>query len=168
MRIIFLIIFLCQLRFSHGQQFLQIERINSSETIKIGVGSQLIFKASGYSDQWQFGTIKEIIYKGQTIVFDHTFLTVDEISKIKFRNTAGESIAWALKGFGLSWLVFGAIADIANLNEENNLDAKNLAIGGFALGTGILLDKVSGNKIYTNNRTHRFRIVDLRFDVKEE
>ena len=65
------------------QTSLQIEKINSTERIKLCPGVILSFKAPAHSDQWQTGTIKEIMYESQTIVFDHTFLTLKEISKIK-------------------------------------------------------------------------------------
>lgn len=146
-----------------GQLYLQIEKINSLETIKLGVGAVISFKAPSYSDQWQTGVIKDIIYDSETIVFDHTFLTIDEISKIKIKSGSGEAFAWMFKGFGLGWLTLGGIADLANIREETNLDAQNITIGLAALGTGIFLDKFAGDKIYTNKRTHRFRVLDLRF-----
>ena len=150
-----------------AQQLLQIEKINSLETIKIGVGSRLIFKASIYSDEWQRGIIQSIDYESQTVFFDHTFLTVDQIDKIKIPNPTAQSFAWMLKGFGVSWLIFGAIIDLADLNEEKALDIQNISIGLFSIGTGFLIDKASGTKVYSNRRTHRFRIIDLRFSDKE-
>ena len=146
-----------------AQLYLQIEKINSLETIKLGVGAIISFKAPTYSDQWQTGVIQDIIYESQTIVFDHTFLNIDEISKIKIKSGSGEVFAWMFKGFGLGWLTLGGIADLTNIREETNLDAQNVSIGLAALGTGIFLDKFAGDKIYTNKRTHRFRLLDLRF-----
>lgn len=153
-----------------GQLFFQIEKINSPETVKYGVGSELVFKSYAYSDQWQKGTIKSIDYDSQTVIFDHTFLTVDQIDKIKIRNLAGESFAWALKGFGGAWLIYGAIIDLFDLSssEEKFFDRKNITIGVVSIGIGFFIDKLGGNKVYTNNKTHRFRVIDLRFSVDEK
>ncbi len=159
-----LILLLCPFP-SSAQLYLQIEKINSTERIKLGPGIMLSFKAPAHSDQWQTGTIKEIIYESQTIVFDHTFLTLKEISKIKIRNGTGEAFAWLLKGFGASWLVIGGLADLANLRDETTLDAQNISIGLGSIGSGYFIEKFGGDKIYTNNKTHRFRILDLRFSV---
>ncbi len=148
--------------------FLQIEEINSPESIKIPIGSTIIFKAPKYSEQWQKGVIKKILYKGNTIIFDHTFMTLDEIEKIKIKNFGGQAVGFILQMFGVGWLGRGAIADLTNIGPDNNLDKTNIIIGAVAIGTGVLIQKVSGNKVYTNNKTHRFRLVDLRFSVKDK
>ncbi len=151
---------------SQADMFLQIEEINSPESIKLPVGSTITFKSSKYSDQWQKGRIKEIIYDGNTIIFDHTFMPLNEIEKIKIINFGGQAIGYALEAFGVSWLSLGALAELTNVGDENNLSAQNLIIGATAIGTGFLIQKVSGNKVYTNNKTHRFRLIDLRFSVE--
>jgi len=160
--IFFSISYTCQ-----SQLYLQIEKINSTELIKIPVGSTIVFKASSSSDEWQRGKIEDIDYESGTIIFDHTFMSLKEIEKIKVRNFGGEAMAWALKGFGFSWLIMGAIIDLADLNEQKQLDAQNLLIGALSIGTGFFIEKVSGDKIYTHNKTHRFRLIDLRFSIDE-
>ena len=162
-----LIVIVCFFEFGQGQKYLQIEKINSTESIKISEGSTLFFIAPIYSDHWQKGIIKEIIYESETIVFDHTIINLKEIKKIKINNGAGNAMAWALKGFGFSWLVTGAIIDLADLNDQNALDAQNILIGALSIGTGVFIGKLGGNKIYTHNKTHRFRLIDLRFSVDE-
>ena len=64
-------------------------------------------------------------------------------------------------------MTLGTIAELTNVGDENNLSSRNLIIGATAIGSGILIQKVSGNKVYTNNKTHRFRLIDLRFSVDE-
>lgn len=152
---------------SQADVFLQIEEINSPESIKLPVGSTIVFKASKYSDQWQKGRIKEIVYDGNTIIFDHTFVPLHEIEKIKIKNFGGQAIGYSLQAFGIGWLTLGTIAELTNVGDENNLSSRNLIIGATAIGSGILIQKVSGNKVYTNNKTHRFRLIDLRFSVDE-
>lgn len=147
--------------------FLQIEEINSPESIKLPVGSTVVFKASKYSDQWQKGTIKEIIYDGNTIIFDHTFMPLDDIEKIKIRNFGGQAIGYTLQGFGVGWLGLGTIAELTNVGDQNNLSTRNLIIGATAIGSGFIIQKVSGNKVFTHNKTHRFRLIDLRFSVDD-
>ena len=153
---------------SQSDVYLQIEEIGSTETIKIPVGSTIIFKASKFSDHWQRGKIKEIIYESNTIIFDHTFMTLDAIEKIKIKNFGGQAIGYTLQAFGVGWLTLGAIAEFTNVGDQNNLDARNLIVGATAIGTGILIQKVSGNKVYSHDKTHRFRLIDLRFSVEKE
>lgn len=155
---------------AYGQLFFQIEKLNSPETTKFGIGSELIFKSYDYSKEWQRGVIKEIDYESQSVVFDHTFLTVDQIDKIKIQNRAGEALGWALKGFGVAWLFYGALIDVFDLSSSGDkfFDRTNITVGAVAIGTGFFIDKLGGNEIYTNNKTHRFRVLDLRFSVDEE
>ena len=154
--------------FAQAGLFLQIEEINSTEVIKIPVGSVIVFKAPKYSSQWQKGLIKEINYDGNTLIFDHTFMTLDEIEKIKTRSFTGETIGWMLQAFGFGWLGFGALADLAGAGPETNLNRTNIFIGASAIGSGWLIRKTSGNKVYTDGKTHRFRLLDTRFSVEKE
>lgn len=160
--------FLSDITYSQADVFLQIEEINSTESLKLPVGSTVIFKASKFSDQWQKGRIKEIIYESNTIIFDHTFMTLDAIEKIKIRNFGGQAIGYSLQAFGVGWLTLGSIAELTNVGDQNNLSTRNLIIGATAIGSGFIIQKVSGNKVFTHDKTHRFRLIDLRFEVKEE
>lgn len=167
---LFILIFLLWGMVSIAQSgtYLQIEEIGTADVIKIPVGSKVIFKASTISDQWQRGVIQQIDYDGNVIVFDHTFITLDKIEKIKIQNLGGEAFGWMLQAFGVGWLGFGALADLADAGPENNLNKTNLIVGATAIGSGWLIQKTTGNKVYTSGKTHRFRLIDTRFRVEKE
>lgn len=169
-KLIYLTLLLLSSIFSFSQSglYLQIEKINSSEVIKIPVGSHVVFKASKYSQKWQKGIIKKIDYEGDLIIFDHTFVSLDEIEKIKIRNFGGEAAGVMLQGFGAGWLGFMVLADVADSGPEKNINKRNTIIGASAMATGWLLRKTTGNKVYTNGKTHRFRLIDTRFGVGTE
>ena len=95
-------------------------------------------------------------------------MTVDEIEKIKIRNFTGEAIGWMIQAFGFGWLGFGALADLAGAGPETNLNRTNIIVGASALGTGWLIRKTSGNKVYSKGKKHRFRLIDTRFSVPKE
>lgn len=148
-----------------AQIYVQIEIFNQPKTIKYQPGQSITFQESSNPDEWQSEVIKDILVDESVLLFEHGFLSIDNITKVKRTNTAAKYGGKTLMTFGIAYLLFGVIIEVATPNE--GLNATNISVGTGALATGYILNKTFGKKIYWMGKTARLRVIDLRFSVPE-
>lgn len=148
-----------------AQVYVQIEIFNQPKTIKYSPGQSITFQEKSNPDEWQSEIIRDILVDESVLLFEHGFLSIDNITKVKRTNVAAKYGGKTLMTFGAAYLIFGVIIEVATPNE--GLNTTNISVGTGALATGYILNKTFGKKIYWMGKTARLRVIDLRFSVPD-
>lgn len=142
----------------NAQVFLQIEPFNTPHTIKFQVGDQLMLKTYE-DDEYTLMEIEEIMIDEDVIIFDRTFLALESIKEVKLDRKGIEPLSNLLMGFGISYLSFAGILELA---DRWDFSADTAVIGGGAVASGFLIKRTMGKKRFRMGKNARLRIIDLR------
>lgn len=137
--------------------FVQLEIYNSANVKKYAPGQKLVFKTKDLSDDWLRRNIVEIKYQDSLIIFENSFVHVNDITQVRVFNPVPFTIAKGLYLFAAQSLVFGGVSDL--VNGTFNWQLVTFTVAPTALG--IFLDKISYKK-YTMGKNSRVRLLDLR------
>lgn len=146
---------------TQAQIYLQVEKFNSPETIKLVVGSPLEFRIHAYPKTWRKGTIEYILYDEQTIAIDGDIFHIDEFKDIRFDRPWAKQIGASLITFSGAWIAYGLIITVFDDNFQFGVDTAVVGAGSFVIG--YILRKFFGKKKFKLGKNSRLRVVDLRF-----
>ncbi len=152
--------FVCNIP-TQAQVYLQVEKFNSPQTIKLIVGSPLEFRIHAYPKTWRKGTIDYILYDEQTIAVDGDIFHVDELKDIRFDRPWAKQIGASLITFSGVWFTYGLLITAFDDNFEFGVDTVVVGAGSFVIG--YILRKFFGKKKFKLGKNSRLRVVDLRF-----
>ncbi len=141
--------------------FLQIEEVHSEDVIKFVAGDLIEFKTSRDGD-WRIERIKTILVDEQVIMFDYDFISLKDFTAMRLVNRPVRGMATMLTAFGVAWTAFGLVAGIFT---DFEFKGREVAIGGFAIGTGFILNRWFRYDFYNLKKGARLRIIDTRFKV---
>lgn len=156
--ILFIFIFIFSTDLS-GQRILQIEDPKKVETIRYFEGQKITFRTVETGKEWKTRKIKRILVEESVIVFDQEFVHINQITHVKEKIALRETVGNLLITFGSAWLLYGGIAIVFGLP---NVVARDLIIGGVAITSGWLIQKLS-RKVYTMGKNGRIRLIDISF-----
>ena len=140
-----------------SQIFVQLEIYNSANVKKYQVGDKFVFRTKEFPNEWQKKRIREIQYDNNIIMFDRTFVYVDDITMVRTFNPVPFTIAKGLYAFSAQALLFGGISSIFEGNVSWTLPV--YVLGG--VGFGAFLDVIS-YKRHRMGKNSRIRLLDLR------
>lgn len=140
-----------------AQVLLQLEKFNNPKTEKYYPGYTLIYKDKSFPKIWQKQTIVDIKDKEQIIVFEDSYISINDIIAVKKPRPFIKYISNGLYVFSANWFLIGGIATLADKYDFTWRDA---IIGGTALVTGWIIGKFY-YKTTKLNKKNRLRILDL-------
>ena len=141
--------------------FLQIEEVHTEEIVKFVAGDVIEFKTSKDGD-WRKERIKKILVDEQVIMFDYDFISLKDFTAMRLINRPVRGMATLLGTFGVAWTAFGLVAGIFT---DFEFRGREVAIGGFAMGSGFILNRWFRYDTYNLKKGARLRIIDTRFKV---
>lgn len=148
-----------------SQVFLQLERRNSAETIKLPEGTILEYTTKEYPNVWHREEIVSLIPEEQVLVLEEGFKNIDELAKIRRYRPWAKSVSYGLLQFSAGWYLYGAIATL--VDEEYKMSKDEIIIGGVFAAIGYLIKKIFYKRTIKLGKLHNLRIVDLRMNVKD-
>ena len=144
--------------------FLQIEKVGTPKTTKLGVGQLLEYQLEG-EPEWQVGRIEQILPEEQLIVFTNRYVNLEDLAALRHKGPRRWSTptSASLITFGATWGVLSVFS--AWIDEENDpLEVSDAVVAVGAAGLGYLISRLFRYKTIRLNNRHRLRIVDLRVD----
>lgn len=145
-----------------AQVYLQLERYNSTKTIKFYAGDILEFRLKEFPETWRKEEIVDLVPDQQLIVFESTYYHIDELKNIRLRFPAVRKIGERMMQFSAAWFVYGAIASLAS--DTYNIGPGDVIVGGSFVGVGFLLRDFFSKKKIKLGKRRRLRVMDTRFD----
>lgn len=142
---------------ANTQIFVQLEIYNSANVKKYQVGDRFVFRTKEFPDEWQKKKIREIQYENNIIMFDKTFVLVDDITLVRTFNPLPATLAKGLYAFGAQALLFGGISSIIEGNVSWTLPVYILG----SAGLGAFLDVIAFKR-HRMGINSRIRLLDLR------
>jgi len=140
-----------------SQIFVQLEIYNSPDVQKYSVGDRFVFRTKEFPDEWQKKKIREIQYENNIIMFDRTFVHVDDITLVRTFNPLPATLAKGLYIFGAQALLFGGISSIIDGSVSWTLPVYVLG----SAGLGAFLDVIAFKR-HRMGVNSRIRLLDLR------
>lgn len=165
MRLLFTFIFLFFTCAAFSQKMLQIERLNSSKTIKFYQGNEIIFQTK--DGQWYSRVIEDINYENNWLLFVDGHTPIDQIVAMKLTKNKkwSQNLGNQIMLFAPLWAGYTAIASA--VDDEHGFEKGDYIIMGSALATGALLRLLFNSKTYKFSKNgkpsgkFRLRILDL-------
>ena len=143
----------------YGQVFLQIEKANSPNTIKLTEGTILEYALKEYPDVWRKGTIQEIIPETDLILFGDNYYKPEALAALRFNRPVISGIGKKLMQVSAVWYVYGGIA---SLTSEYNMSGGEMIFGASVAAFGFLIKKLFSKRKMKLGKRRNLRIVDLR------
>ena len=158
-------ILMCTCSSVNAQIYLQLERANSTKTIKFFVGDILEFKLKEFPKTWRQEEILAIKPEANTIVFEDNFYNISEFHTIRLTKPWAKSIGTNIMYFSAAWFTYGGIATLADSGYTMSKD--EIIIGGVFAAVGYLIRTLFHKKKIKLNKRKRLRIMDLRMTVPD-
>jgi hypothetical protein len=160
--LICLIVFIVCLQSGHAQKMLLIERRGTPVTQRIEIYDELTFQLSNDDAGWYTRTILDLDPNAQLIFIGDTWVSVDDIVKIKLKRqrALANILGGALQVGGISMFLGDVWYTVAG-NPEFSQGGMEFGVLNFAVGTAIR--KVFAPIRYRMGTKRRLRVVDLTF-----
>jgi hypothetical protein len=142
-----------------SQEYLQIEMVNTPESIKIPLGYKFTVKTKSLNE-WHTIRSNRFLYKDSTIVYDDGFLHLRDITDIQRTRPPVRALGLSLKTFGGGWLLFGGIS--GELYKNKQLNTRDLSVGLGSFAAGWLVEKLFYKHTLKIGKRYRVRLLDLR------
>ncbi|MCB0641218.1 MAG: hypothetical protein KDC44_06240 [Phaeodactylibacter sp.] len=144
-----------------AQLLLQLETVGKVKTKKFQIGETLTYRLQG-SDQWEEGTIENLIYGDNLVVFNNRYTPVDQIVALRSFQPQSWSkpLSYSLYSFGAAWSLFSAGAAIVDKNDPYSWG--DLAVTGTSMALGLAIQQLFKKRDYRIGKRRRLRILDLR------
>lgn len=150
-----------------GQLYFQLEKAGSLKVKKYSVGNEINFKTTKIPDEWQKGTIVEILPADGALVFDDRISYLRDFSYFRYKRPWPNGIGISLFRFGIAWMVFAGIIEggrrLGVLDTQYEFGTDTAIIGGSSMLSGFLIKQLWSEAIIKINERNRVRIIDLRF-----
>ena len=157
--VIILVVCLCG-KEGIAQKFIRLDKINTAVTKKFYIGQNLHFTTKEYPDVWRVGTISNLDFDTQSIVFHNDLLVIRQIGKIRTFKPWAHSLGINLYRFSAAWFVFGGVI---HATTDFKVDYKTAVIGSSALALGLILDKLLYKKTHKLSSRWKLRVLDTNF-----
>lgn len=164
MKIIYTLLLLslsCSVAF--GQRVLQLEKRNSTKTVKFSIGDEITYKLAGDED-WYKAYIEDIKPDDGIVLFNNRLVQVENIVALRFDRNWPRPLERQLYVFGLGWAVFATldklVLDLDVVNEEASWGFVIIP-AATAVVTGFLIGKIFKTKIIKIGNKRRLRLLDL-------
>lgn len=147
--------------FSHttdAQVVLYMELMKEEKPIKYYPGQYLSIKSAEYPDEWLNISISKILDEEKIILYDGGMLRLQDIIEVRRSRGWSKIVGYMLKTFGAAWLGFGGIA---HFTTDYKFGADTAIIGGGAVASGWLIQKLFKYKKYKVGKKVRLKILDL-------
>ena len=163
LQIIFAFLF-CSLLFAPGlsaQLYLQMETAGKVKSKKFAIGESLTYQLEG-SDQWEEGTIDNLIYSDNIVVFNNRYTPLDQITMLRTYDQQrwSKSIGYTLYSFGGAWSFFSLGASIVDRNDPYSWG--DAIVTGSSLALGFAIQQIFKKRDFKIGKKRRLRILDLR------
>ena len=161
-RIIFIF---CLLSFTvqlNGQRVLQIEKKNSTQSIKFKTTDIISLKLKN-DKSWFSGVIYDFRFDQETIEFENRIIFLKDVEYIRrgksgYGNNLMRGFSGSMVGFGASWALFSLGDAIATDRSFTETDA---AISLGSAGLGYLMSKFFALRKYKIGKKWNFRMLNL-------
>lgn len=146
---------------AYGQLFVKIEKSGTTFSERIYPGKLLEFKTMQDED-WRQAELIDIIPETQLLLFDDQVHELSSIVAIRDNRRSRWSgpLGTSLMTFGLSWNVYAGGAHF--FDETFTYTKRDAIIGGTAILSGYLLQRLIRYKTIRLDGKYRLRIVDMR------
>lgn len=154
-----LFIFATQL---NGQRVLQIEKKNSTQSIKFKTTDVISLKLKN-DKSWFSGVIYDFSFEQKTIEFENRIIFLKDIEYIRrgksgYGNNLMRGFSGSMMGFGASWAIF-SLGDA--LATERSFTETDAAISLGSMGLGYLMTKFFALRKYKIGKKWNFRMLNL-------
>jgi len=145
-----------------AQRYLQLEKRNSPQTIKYTTGEVISVKLYD-SKNWYSGTIYDLNFDQEAIIFDTRIIKLDDIKFIRrgkggYGNNLLRNFSKSMIGFGINWGLYSLIDAAVTERSFTEVDG---AITGGSIITGYLMAKFFTQRKYRIGNKWRFRMLNL-------
>ena len=100
-----------------------------------------------------------VLDEEKIIIFEGGMINLDDIIQVRRTRGWATTIGYMLQTFGVAWLSFGIVGDLAYGNVNFGWDT--FAIGATSYGSGWLIRKLFKYKKYKIGKKVRLKILDL-------
>lgn len=152
---------------AEAQLYFQLERAGSLKVRKYSPGDPISFQTRKIPDEWQSGTILEILPREEALVFDDRITYIADINRFRYKRPWPNVIGASLFRFGIAWFVFAGIIEGGRragvLDTNYSFGTDTAIIGASAISSGFLIRELWAEAVLDIGTRHRVRIIDLRF-----
>lgn len=162
MRLITLLLILCTCTCVRAQKVLLFEKLTSSSSDRMYEGERLKFRLKG-DKFYQEGPIREMRPDIQALVINDRFVMLDEIELVNRGKTFGAAAGYGLMTFGAGWSFWSLAGNYTDGDPLTKYESRDLMISLTSIGTGLLINKIFGQRKFKPNKYRRLRVVDTSF-----
>jgi hypothetical protein len=139
-----------------AQKFIQVEKSNSTKTVKWYIGNEINIQLEGEEDNWRKYVIQDIDYENKTIEFPTGKIALSKIAKVRTEIGLTQKIGNTLMTFGLAATAIDGISIAINRGG-----GFFIIVGPISFVTGWLIKKLFKYKTYKMSKDIRLRAMDL-------
>ena len=157
-----LVLFSFLVQSANAQVYVQLELFNDPVARKYAIGDQVTYRMNYQEKGWNKGVIEEILIDANALVLSNDIISLKDVSHFMVYRQSVNIFAYLVQGFGLGWLINGAIASLI----DKDIKILNvLAISGSSMAGGWIFRKLFYRVPIPLNEKNRLRIVDTRFSI---
>ncbi|MFK8164165.1 MAG: hypothetical protein AB8H12_17095 [Lewinella sp.] len=145
-----------------AQRVMLFEKLTSSQSDRVYEGERLKFRMKG-DKFYQEGPIREMRPDIQALVINDRYIMLDEIDIIHRGKTFGAAAGYSLAAFGAGWSFWSLVGNATDGDPLTKYENRDLMVSLTSIGTGLLINKLFGQKRYRTGKYKRLRIVDTSF-----
>ncbi len=140
--------------------YLQLEEVNTFNSVQYYPGDIIEFSTKDYPDIWRKERIQKIMPDEGLIILSEGYMTINEFHSVRRSNTAVLVAGTAIGTFGATWLGFGLLGTLGD--SDFTLGAREIIIGVVAVSLGWVMRKFFGKKRNNIGPLYQLRIIDVR------
>jgi len=148
---------------SQAQRFLQLEKRNSTKTVKLKIGDPLTYRLAE-DDDWYTAYIEDIQPEVGVLLLGNRLVEVENIVALRFDRSWPKGLERQMYNFGLGWAVFATldkfVLDLDALGEEPSWRFV-LIPAAVTVATGFLIGKIFQYKKVKIGKKRRLRLLDM-------
>jgi hypothetical protein len=160
-------LYLFLLLFAHwanAQQYIQIEKRNSTKVRRFQVGDAISYKTK--NDLWKHEVIERIIPENQLFITSNGMVKIEHITKLRRERYWTKVLEKSAYSFALGWVFWNSVTPLVDRDEK--LTKGDFIFASTVAGTGFVIRKVFKYRKYKMGEKHRLRIVDLDFSDRKK
>ncbi len=143
-----------------AQQYLQIEKRNSTKVRRFVAGDVIEYKMKGKQEAWKTEEIQRIVVENDILIMPNGMIKIADIEKLRFERYLTNALQKILYTFGASWAFWKTVGTII---KKDSFERRDIAIIGTSLGAGYLIRKAFKYRVMKMGYKRRLRVIDLNF-----
>ncbi len=148
---------------TQAQRILQLEKRNSTKTIKFRMGDELTYRLAE-DDDWYTAFIEDIQPELGIVLLGNRLVEIESIVALRFDRSWPKGLERQFYNFGLGWAVFATldkfVLDLDALGEEPSWGFVLIPAAAFVV-SGFIIGKVFEHKKVKIGKRRRLRLLDM-------